>query len=33
VRGKIVKIGEYCDSALCEAVLGAYPKDRAQMAL
>jgi uncharacterized protein len=32
-RGKIVEIREYCDSALCEAVLGAYPKDRAQTAL
>ena len=32
-RRKIVEIREYCDSALCEAVLGAYPKDRAQMAL
>ena len=31
--GKIVEIREYCDSALCEAVLGAFPKDRAQMAL
>lgn len=31
--GKIVEIREYCDSALCQAVLGAYPKDRAQMAL
>jgi uncharacterized protein len=32
-RGRIVEIREYCDSALCEAVLGAYPEDRAQMAL
>jgi ketosteroid isomerase-like protein len=31
--GKIVEIREYCDSALCEAVLGTYPKDRAQIAL
>jgi ketosteroid isomerase-like protein len=31
-HGKIVEIREYLDSALCEAVLGAYPKDRAPMA-
>jgi ketosteroid isomerase-like protein len=27
-NGKIVEIREYLDSALCEAVLGAYPADR-----
>jgi ketosteroid isomerase-like protein len=32
-RGKIVEITEYLDSALCEAVLGAYPKHRPQMGL
>jgi ketosteroid isomerase-like protein len=31
-HGKIVEIREYLDSALCEAVLGAYPKQRAPMA-
>jgi hypothetical protein len=24
-NGKIVEIREYCDSALCEAVLGVFP--------
>ena len=32
-HGKIVEIREYLDSALCEAVLGVYPTERAQMAL
>jgi uncharacterized protein len=32
-HGKIVEIREYLDSALCEAVLGAYPKDRTQTAM
>jgi ketosteroid isomerase-like protein len=32
-HGKIVEIREYLDSALCEAVLGAYPQERAQQAL
>jgi ketosteroid isomerase-like protein len=27
-RGKIVEIREYCDSALCEAALGAFPAPR-----
>jgi ketosteroid isomerase-like protein len=31
-NGKIVEIREYLDSALCETVLGAYPKDRAPVA-
>jgi uncharacterized protein len=32
-NGKIVEIREYLDSALCEAVLGAYPEHRARMAM